>query len=119
MKKFFYTSILTFIFSATTFAEAPPIVLGNKDFYELGLNLDILEDPSGKLTIDDVSSSKWEGKFKRSTQKKPNFGFSASSFWARFKFQTKGQQKDWVLSQHYYLQDEILFYKKSKGSWQE
>ena len=51
--------------------------------------------------------------------KKPNFGFSASSFWARFKFQTKGQQKDWVLSQHYYLQDEILFYKKSKGSWQE
>ena len=56
-------------------ANAQPIILEEgKGYYEIGLNLDILEDPTGKLTIDDVNNPEWVGKFKKSNQLIPNFG---------------------------------------------
>ena len=53
------TLVFIFIFlsmSKALLAKSPPVVLEDgKEFYEVGLNLDILEDPTGKLTIDDVN----------------------------------------------------------------
>ena len=60
-------SISILFFTSVAFAEAPPVILEDgKEFYEIGLNLDILEDPSGKLTINDVSRPDWAEKFKKS-----------------------------------------------------
>jgi hypothetical protein len=102
-------------------ASAPPVVLEDaKEFYEIGLNLDILEDSTGKLTIDDVNRPEWALKFKKSHKKIPYFGFSKSAFWARFKIiNNSGVGKDLLVSQHYFLQDEVSFFKKKKGGWEE
>lgn len=102
-------------------AEAPPVILEEgKDHYDLGLNLDILEDPTGKLTINDVNSPKWAEKFKRSEEKEPNFGFSESFFWARLKLiNRKNNNESFVISQNYYLQDNITFFIKNKEKWKE
>ena len=92
---------ILFLIVGNLFAEAPPIVLEDrKEFYEIGLNLDILEDPAGKLTIDDVTGAKWKGKFKRSKDKVPNFGMSDSTFWARLRIQNRSQIKKWILLAH-------------------
>ena len=74
------------------FSKAPPVVLkDSKDYYEIGLNLDILEDPKGKLTIYDVNSPKWSSKFKKSHVKIPNFGLSSSAYWARFTIRNESK----------------------------
>ena len=95
-------------------AETPPVILEDgKEFYEIGLNLDILEDPTGKLTINDVNSPEWSGKFKRSTKENPNFGYSKSFFWGRVKIHNNSRIiKTWYMSQNYVLQDYITLYKK-------
>ena len=110
---------INLLFSAITLAETPPVILeDNKGFYEIGLNLDILEDPSGKLTIEDVNSPEWAGKFKRSKDKVPNYGFSKSAFWARINIKNLAKnQKTWIISQNYVLQDRITLYKKIDGHW--
>ena len=64
-----------------------------KEFYEIGLNLDILEDPTGKLTIEDVNSPEWAGRFKRSYKKTPTYGATESQFWLRFKINNKSLLK--------------------------
>ena len=113
-------SISILFFSSLAFADAPPVVLKDgKEFYEIGLNLDILEDPTGKLTIEDINSPEWAREFKRNKEKVPNFGFSDSVFWGRFKIKNNSKDENkWVVSQNYYLQDEVIFFKKDKGKWE-
>ena len=95
-------------------AGTPAVLLEEeKDFYEIGLNLDILEDPTGELNINEVNRHEWSAKFKRNYQKFPNFGFTKSAFWARFSIKNKTNfQKKWLLSFNFYLQNEISFFKK-------
>ena len=50
------------LISYSAFSETPPVILNeDKVFYEIGLHLDILEDKSGKLTIDDVTLPNGQG----------------------------------------------------------
>ena len=53
---------------------APVILNDEQDIYPLGLYLEILEDPTGKLTIEEIASSEFEEKFILSNEKVPNFG---------------------------------------------
>jgi hypothetical protein len=71
-------------------AKDPVFVLeDSKVLYEIFFNLYILEDSSGKLTIDDVNSPEWAQKFKRIEKKVPNFRLSNLTFWARIKVKNK------------------------------
>tara|TARA_B100000029_G_C17232184_1_gene835784 strand:- start:407 stop:733 length:327 start_codon:yes stop_codon:yes gene_type:complete len=83
-----------------------------KEFYEIGFNLDLFEDPTRKLTIDDVNRPEWAKKFKRSDKDIPNFGVLESSFWERVRVQNKTRdQRIWVISQNYALQVYVTFFK--------
>ena len=106
--------ILILLFPAILFAESPPVVMEDgKESYELGLNLDLYEDKTGKLTINDVIKPELLSQFKTSTKKVPNFGFTKSHFWARVKITNPSKVKgDWYLSFNYVLQDRVSFYKK-------
>ncbi|MCK4701249.1 MAG: hypothetical protein KAT38_12965, partial [Bacteroidales bacterium] len=53
---------------------ATVILNDDQDVYPLGLFLEILEDPSGKLTIEEITSHKFENKFVPSQNEVPNFG---------------------------------------------
>ncbi len=120
MIKFILIFFTLFSISKPLLAKAPPVILvDGKEFYEIGLNLDILEDPTGKLTIDDVNGPEWAGKFKRNKDQVANFGFSKSAFWARFKVKEKQRKEKskWILSFNWYEQDEIKFIRKNKGAW--
>ena len=102
-----------FLLSANAHADTPPVVLEDgKEFYEIGLNLDILEDPSGKLTIDDVNRFEWAGKFKKSQKKVLSFGFTDSVVWVRLSSKNHSTIKSWVLEIMFPDLDEISFFKK-------
>ena len=54
--------------------------------YPLGLHMDILEDPSGELTIDQVASPEYASRFKRSQENVPVYGYTNSIFWLQLRF---------------------------------
>ncbi len=83
---------------------------------QLGTWLDILEDESGELTIDDLQKPELAGRFSRSSQAEPGFGFSDSVFWARFTIDNPSQQPlDWYLELGYALIDWVDLYVPDGG----
>ncbi len=66
-------------------AQSPVLVLTDaQSEYPLGLYLEILEDPTGQLTIEDIVSPEYADRFKPSQKKVPNLGFTDSAYWVRF-----------------------------------
>lgn len=81
-----------------------PLVLTDEALHEndgrfpLGLHLEILEDPSRQLTIEDVTSATYDTKFIASQSAEPNYGRIQSVIWVRFELQNKTtQQNEWWL----------------------
>jgi signal transduction histidine kinase len=76
-----------------------PVVLNeNQDAYPLGAYLELLEDPSGELTIEEVSSPEYDSQFTPSQAEVPNLGFTKSAYWVRFNLENEtGQADDWLL----------------------
>jgi signal transduction histidine kinase len=64
---------------------ALPIVLED-GFVErvIGLHVDILEDPSTQLSIDEVRTNSIAGQFTPSQKSSTSFGFTPSAYWLRF-----------------------------------
>ncbi len=69
--------------------------------YALGPWLEILEDPSGKLGIDDVSREPYASRFSPSRQTIPTFGFTTSVYWIRLRLRNGASSDRWLLEQHY------------------
>ena len=65
-------------------AGANPVLLtDDQERYPLGLHLELLEDPSGELTIEDVTSPEFDLQFEASQMETPNYGFTDSAYWIR------------------------------------
>ena len=76
----------------------PLILTDEKAEYPLGLYLEILEDPGGELTIDDVSSPEFDQKFIPSQVEVPNYGHSDTAYWVRLGLDNQARQMDeWLL----------------------
>ncbi len=71
-------------------AAEPVIVTADVTEIRLGRHVDLLEDPGGSLTIEDVLTPQVAGQFRRSESDVPNFGFSESAFWIRFALRNDG-----------------------------
>ena len=77
---------------------APVILTDEQDSYPLGFHLEILEDPSGELTIEDVTSPAYAEQFSPSQVDIPNYGFSDSAYWVRLRLSNNSQEADqWFL----------------------
>ena len=85
--------------------------------YEIGLNLEFLEDPTGKLKIEDISEPKWASKFIKSKEKTLNFGFTNSTFWIRFIVINNSDEESWYISQNSANTERIELFKKNKRKW--
>ena len=85
----------------------------------LGVWLDILEDKSGQLSINDVVQDDMATQFSRSVQDEPGFGFTDSAYWARFTLENPSPQPlDWYLEVGYPLIDQVdLFTADERGGW--
>jgi signal transduction histidine kinase len=76
-----------------------PLILTDAQVeYPLGLHMQILEDPGGNLTIDQVSSPEFDSRFVPSQVEVPNYGFTGSAYWVRFRLDNETHQIDeWLL----------------------
>ncbi len=74
------------------------ILSSGPDPWRLGRHAAILTDPTGTLTIDDVSNTPVSGGFVPSSADALNFGFSSAAHWLRFTLANHdNQNSDWVL----------------------
>jgi signal transduction histidine kinase len=79
-------------------ASEPLILTDEQGKYPLGLHMEILEDPGGELTIEEVSSLAFDSQFIPSQEEVPNFGFTDSAYWVRFSLDNEAPQTDdWLL----------------------
>jgi PAS domain S-box-containing protein len=77
---------------------APLVLSDDQTEYTLGQHMEILEDPAGTLTIQDVSSSEYSDRFIPSQVDSPNFGFTASVYWVRLRLRNESRTTDhWLL----------------------
>ncbi len=88
---------------ATQPTSSGPLVLTDRQQrYGLGTHLQILEDPTRSLTIDDVSSPAYEGRFSASTVEVPNYGYTNNAVWVRISLDNETQQtNEWLLEDSY------------------
>jgi PAS domain S-box-containing protein len=78
--------------------SSPLILTDEQGQYPLGLHLEILEDPAGQLTIEQVASPEYDGRFVPSQNEVPNFGYTNSAYWVRFRTRNEtSQTTDWRL----------------------
>jgi signal transduction histidine kinase len=76
----------------------PLILTDTQSKYPLGLHLEILEDPGGELTIENVSSPTFDTQFNPSRVAVPNFGYTDSVYWVRMHLDNETLQTDeWLL----------------------
>jgi hypothetical protein len=81
-------------------AAEPVILTDAQGEYPLGLHLEILEDPGGQLTIEQVSSPEFDSRFVPSQVEVPNYGFTDSAYWVRFDVQNETSLTNhWLLEQ--------------------
>jgi hypothetical protein len=60
-------------------------VIGQFGQYSLGLQMEILEDPGGQMTIDQVTSPEMDTRFYPSSEETLRFGVTRSAIWTRFR----------------------------------
>jgi signal transduction histidine kinase len=86
--------------------------------YPLGRSLEILEDPGGKLTIEDISSPQYDRRFIQSQTEAPNFGFTTNAYWVRFHLKNESSKTDhWLLETLFSnMQYEDLYLPDPSGS---
>ena len=103
-------------FAQTIAQPADLVVLSNgQDRYPLGRHLEILRDPSGELTIQDVTSAAYLDQFTPSQVETPNFGFQKAVYWARFRVRNQAEQNSsWVLQLGFVNMHYVDLYLPSK-----
>lgn len=89
-----------------------PVVLApEQGSYSLAKHLELLEDPTGNLTITDIVSRQTEARFAPSTADTPGFGFTTSAVWARFTVKNSlPHPVEYFLEVKYPLLDQIDLY---------
>lgn len=77
----------------------------------LGPHLEIYEDVQGRATLTEVRALEASQWFTRPEERRPSFGFSASSYWARFTIQNPATvDRDLLLEFAYPMLDHIEVY---------
>ncbi|MBU1172351.1 MAG: response regulator [Proteobacteria bacterium] len=111
-----YIIFILLIISSAAQAAPPAQLKPGIGKYDLALHTDILEDPQGDLTLEQVSSPAYANQWVQNQQATPNFSFSDSVYWLRINLSSDMQiQKKWWLEVAFALQDYIDCYVLHEG----
>ncbi|MES2731085.1 MAG: sensor histidine kinase [Bacteroidota bacterium] len=103
-------------------ANAPVLELNDaQGMYAIGRYVEMLEDPSHRLTLAEVASLRYDSLFQRSKQDIPNFGYSRADYWFRLKVKNRANdpESQWLLEIGYPLIDQVeLYFFHQDGTYQ-
>lgn len=76
----------------------------------IGTHVEYLEDPTGRLTLDDVTTRPWLDAFKPYTADNLNLGFKSEALWLRIRVERGASLGPWLLEVGYPMLDRLDFY---------
>ncbi len=76
----------------------------------IGTHLELLEDPTGKLTLTDINASPWIDRFKPVVTDNVNLGVRDSTVWLRIRMERGASLGPWMLEVAYPLLDKVELY---------
>ncbi|MDB4977103.1 MAG: histidine kinase [Myxococcaceae bacterium] len=105
--------------TAVAHAQAGLDVSHGLDGIPLGRSVTLLEDPDGKLTLDDVRSPLYATQFHESHRDVPSFGYTEASYWVRLAVHNAGgAERHWLLELAYpHLDDVTLYVPRADGNY--
>jgi len=116
---FFATVFLVLFFNSTHAASASPLILKDKSSYDLSGHLEMLIDPTHKLSVEQAAQrGDWSGPLHG---KALNLGLIKDSLWLRFSLENKNDKpRKFFVSFEYPVVNAITFYaKKERGDFQK
>jgi signal transduction histidine kinase len=97
-------------------AEPSVQVAGKLDGVVLGRRMALLEDPSGKLSLEDVQRQ--ASRFAMQSDDAPSYGYSHSTYWIRLHVDNQGPRvRDWLLELAYPHLDDVTLYEPRQGGY--
>ena len=81
----------------------------NTDFLNINSQIDYFEDPTVKLSINEIRSAQYRDLFAKSNQEVLNFGRTSSSIWLRFRLKSSETQTILLEQSKWYINDMDLF----------
>jgi signal transduction histidine kinase len=122
-KTFLLALLVALVLAVPAFAQgsAPPpqeplVLTDEQGEYPLGLHMDILEDPGGELTIDDVTSPQYASQFTASQEDVPNYGYTSTVFWLRLRLRNEAHlTSEWLLEANFPNLNYIDLYLPAEG----
>jgi len=115
-------AVLLWLAAAGAWAqEGAPIVLGDAGRHDLGPGVRFLEDPTQRLTLEEVLHPAQQARFRpvRDNGPSANFGLSRSAIWLRVELQAPpGSDPDWLLELAYPALDRLELFSPGAAGWQ-
>jgi two-component system, sensor histidine kinase LadS len=79
---------------------------------------ELLRDPEGRYSIEDVTTSSLASRFESSREVHPNLGYLDGVLWVRIHLELPDDREPWLIEIGYPLLDHIqLFWQRDDGTW--
>lgn len=122
MKAFFVRVALLWLLAASAWAQGGALQLGAEQRYNLNAAVNVLEDPEGMLSLDDILQPAQQARFHSVQGSGPaaNFGMQRGAVWLRVQLQAPAAiDPHWLLELAYPPLDHLELYSPGpKGGWQ-
>ncbi len=106
------------LFTQPCFSTEPLQIPAGLDGKNLGHHVEILHDPEGRLSIDDVSVGSASTRFTPSFSDTPNLGYTKDTIWVRLPMvNLQDTTHSFLLEMSYPLMDRIEVFVKNNGQW--
>lgn len=97
--------------SASGSFEPPALVLSGAGVYSVDEHLQLLPDPGGALSLEDIRAEPWASRFAASTGSTPNLGFDRRVHWLRLRIESRLERPEtYFLELRYPLLDSVVLY---------
>lgn len=96
------------------YSQSPVVIETNQEQYSLNKHLHVYEDKDSRLDIKEISSESFHSKWTK-LNKVPNFGFTKSTYWAKFTLQNNHGKENVLLEISYPLLDDITLFVFNDG----
>ncbi len=113
-----FTSVALLAVAGRSWAGTTPVEVDDRtQSRSLGRSLELLPDPEGRWTIDEVSRPPLSEQFSPSSEVVPNFGFTATAYWYRVTLVDASSEnsRSWLLEIGYPLLDFVDAYLPRVG----
>ncbi len=109
-------AIITFFLSFINLNAQNLIWNSQESKMPIGNKLWVLEDPKGKLSIQDIQTDSIKNKFKKSEKVILNFGFTESYHWLKFNLENNTNDNLVLEIAHAFLPTTDLYYQNDSGT---